>query len=238
MADSRPFSPRWGDISFTEAPQTTARYYAGVIFLSYSPSGRHREPAGVEGAARHGAWPRCRWAAAGPGRASRRCAAPISTPGTTGVEGAGGSGGHGRASRSPTPSRRLACGDLAGGRARRRPEHQRRHTATTCSANGERAGRRPPAHTAARPSRHPAMPKGRVPKYPPPCRLTQPLPRRGSGRMILSPGDGDASTGTCHPRRPLPGPLRRSGRRSRCGRGPSSAWWPGRRARRNRSSRR
>ena len=29
-----------------------------------------------------------------------------------------------------------------------RPEHQRRHTATTCSANGERAGRRPPAHTA------------------------------------------------------------------------------------------
>ena len=34
-----------------------------------------------------GAWPRCRWAAAGPGRASR----------------------------STTPSRRLACGDLAGG---------------------------------------------------------------------------------------------------------------------------
>ena len=48
-------------------------------------------------------------------------------PGTTGVEGAGGSGGHGRASRSTTPSRRLACGDLAGGRARRRPEHQRSH---------------------------------------------------------------------------------------------------------------
>ena len=34
-----------------------------------------------------GAWPRCRWVAAGPGRASR----------------------------STTPSRRLACGDLAGG---------------------------------------------------------------------------------------------------------------------------
>ena len=46
-------------------------------------------------------------------------------PGTAGVKGAGGSGGHGRASRSTTPSRRLACGDLAGGRARRRPEHQR-----------------------------------------------------------------------------------------------------------------
>ena len=55
-----------------------------------------------------GAWPRCRWVAAGPGRASR----------------------------STTPSRRLACGDLAGGpppngthsgRALRRPEHQRGH---------------------------------------------------------------------------------------------------------------
>ena len=102
-------------------------------------------------------------------------------------------------------------------------------------ADGSRAGRRPPAHQAARPSRHPGTPKGRVPKYPP---LTQPLPRRGSGRMILSPGDGDASTGTCRQRRPLPGQHRRSGRRSRCGRGPSSAWWPGRRARRNRSSRR
>ena len=62
-------------------------------------------------------------------------------PGTTGVEGAGGTGGHGRASRSTTPSRRLACGDLAGGRARRRPEHQRCHTATTRGMDGERAGR-------------------------------------------------------------------------------------------------
>ena len=44
-----------------------------------------------------------------------------------GVKGAGGFGGPGRASRSTTPSRRLACGDLAGGRARRRPEHQRRN---------------------------------------------------------------------------------------------------------------
>ena len=45
-------------------------------------------------------------------------------PGAAGVEGAGGTGGHGRASTSTTPSRRLACGDLTGGRARRRPEHQ------------------------------------------------------------------------------------------------------------------
>ena len=43
-------------------------------------------------------------------------------------EGPEGTGGHGRASRSTTPSRRLACGDLAGGRARRRPEHKRSHT--------------------------------------------------------------------------------------------------------------
>ena len=68
--------------------------------------------------------PRCRWAAAGPGRASTQRTEPhVSTPNAAGVEGAGGSGGHGRASRSTTPSRRLACGDLAGGRARRRPEN-------------------------------------------------------------------------------------------------------------------
>ena len=70
----------------------------------------------------------CPWAAAGPGRTtSRRTEPHVSTPSAAGVEGAGGSGGHGRASRSTTPSRRLACGDLAGGRARRRPEHQRSH---------------------------------------------------------------------------------------------------------------
>ena len=199
MADFRPFSPRWGDISFTEAPQTTARCYAGAIFLSYSPSGRHREPAGVEGAARHGAWPRCRWAAAGPGRASRRCAAPISTPGTTGVEGAGVSGGPGcgargrwrslaaapvgggwawpgfgttahqvppvwRAPEGPEGTGglrdrhfrafRLACGDLAGGRARRRPEHQRRHTTTRVRQRGGYRSTRPlSAHSATASSR-------------------------------------------------------------------------------------
>ena len=179
-----------------------------------------------------GPWPRCPWAAAGPGRASRRCAAPISTPGTTGVEGAGGSGGPG-------------CG--ARGRWRGLAGLRDDAPSEARGADGSRAGRRPRAHKAARPSRvhraarpsrQPGAPKGAGTEVPAPCRLTQPLPRRGSGRMILSPGDGDASTGTCRPRRPLPGPLRRSGRRSRCARGPSSAWWPGRRARRNRSSRR
>ena len=41
----------------------------------------------------------------------------------------------------PLRAVRLACGDLAGGRARRRPEHQRCHTATTRGMDGERAGR-------------------------------------------------------------------------------------------------
>ena len=148
------------------------------------------------------AWPRCRWAAAGPGRASRR-----------------------RAERS---SRR---GRLAGGPP----------PTGTPSSPAPQPGPPAPA-TPAAPHDRAGTPKGRAPQYPPPCRLTQPLPRRGSGRMTVSPGDGDASTGTCRPRRPLPGPLRRSGRQSRCGRGPgrgpASAWWPGRRARRNRSSRR
>ena len=72
-------------------------------------------------AAKRGAWPRCRWAVAGPGRASR----------------------------STTPSRRLACGDLAGGppptgthsgqaqqgRSRGRPE--------ICRGNEQREAARP-----------------------------------------------------------------------------------------------
>ena len=259
MADFRPFSPRWGDISFTEAPQTTARCYAGVIFLSYSPSGRHREPAGVEGAARHGAWPRCRWAAAGPGQAtSRRVEAPISNPGPTGLEGAGVSGGPGcgargrrrslaglRHDRTPSAagvegagvSGGPGCG--AGGRRQGQGGPRDRPLRAVRLACGDLAGGPPPTGTPSSPAQQaPGYAKGAGTEVPAPYRLTQPLPRRGSGRMILSPGDGDASTGTCRPRRPLPGPLRRSGRRSRCGRGPSSAWWPGRRARRNRSSRR
>ena len=46
---------------------------------------------------------------------------------------------------------KLACGDLAGGRARRRPEHQRCHTATTRSMGGSQrrrlAGGPPPTGT-------------------------------------------------------------------------------------------
>ena len=128
------------------------------------------------------------------------------------------------------------------------PGRASRRRAERSSWRGRLAGGPPPTGAQSSPAQQgtPSSPaqqaagyaKGAGTEVPAPCRLTQPLPRRGSGRMILSPGDGDASTGTCRPRRPLPGPLRRSGRRSRCARGPSSAWWPGHRARRNRSSRR
>ena len=184
---------------------------------------------------------RRRWAVAGPGRASSRRTSHTSAHPAPPVW------------RPPRGQRGLAAVPVGGGRARAGLEidHSERSSRVAIS----RAGRRPPAHTAARsgeadPTAAPGTPaaphatttrvhqRGRAPKYPPPCRLTQPLPRRGSGRMILSPGDGDASTGTCRPRRPLPGPLRGSGRRSRCGPGRCSAWWPGRRERRTRSSRR
>ena len=158
------------------------------------------------------AWLRCPWAVAGPGCGARgrwRGLAGLRDDAPSEARGADGE----RAGRRP----RAHQAARPRGRARRRPKHQRRHTTAR------------------------ARQRGRVPQYPPPCRLTQPLPRRGSGRMILSPGDGDASTGTCRPRRPLPGPPRRSGRRSRCaqgaGSGRCSAWWPGHRARRTRSSR-
>ena len=81
-------------------------------------------------------------------------------PCATVVEGAGGSGGHGRASRSTTPSRRLACGDLAGGRTRRRPQHQRHHKQTRGSPTGakEQAGCWRAASGPGRASRRRAQP--------------------------------------------------------------------------------
>ena len=150
MADFRPFSPRWGDISFTEAPQTTARYYAGVIFLSYSPSGRHREPAGVEGAARHGAWPRCRWAAAGPGRGAGGRRQGQGGPRDRPLRAAGSRVAISRAGRRP-PAHSAA---RPKGRARRRPEHQRRHTTTRVRQRGGYRSTRPlSAHSATASSR-------------------------------------------------------------------------------------
>ena len=127
---------------------------------------------GVEGAGGSGgrkrAWPRCRWAAAGPGRTTSRRAeprisdqAPPVWRAPEGPEGARGPGcgargrrrgpaglrantpNHASAPQAPPVWRapegpegtgglrdrplraKLACGDLAGGRARRRLEHQR-----------------------------------------------------------------------------------------------------------------
>ena len=115
---------------------------------------------------------------AGPGRASRRRAATHSTAGTTGVEGAGGSGGHGRASRSTTPSLQARVW-----RSRGRPGP---------TAPGTPAAPQAPA------TRTPGHAKGAGTEVPAPCRLTQPLPRRGLAE-----------------RRPVfPGPLRPNDRQS------------------------
>ena len=69
------------------------------------------------------AWPRCRWAAAGPGLDPRRRTephvsdhAPLVWRAPEGPEGQGGL-------RDRPLRAKLACGDLAGGRARRRPEN-------------------------------------------------------------------------------------------------------------------
>ena len=89
--------------------------------------------------------PGCWWAAARPGRTSRRRAqppishhAPLLWRAPEGPEGTGGL-------RDRPLRAKLACGDLAGGRTRRRPQHQRHHKQHT------QEGRRPPAHTAAGP---------------------------------------------------------------------------------------
>ena len=101
----------------------------------------------------------------------------ISATGVTGVEGAGGIGGPGCGARGwrrgqggprdrPLRAVRLACGDLAGGPpptgTHSGPALQGRPPApgtpaaphaSTRGADGSRAGRRPPAHTAARPNK-------------------------------------------------------------------------------------
>ena len=80
----------------------------------------------LEGNALGRAWPRCRWAAAGPGRTTSRRAEPRisdqAPPVWRAPEGPEGTGG---LRDRPLRAFRLACGDLAGGRARRRLEHQR-----------------------------------------------------------------------------------------------------------------
>ena len=119
-------------------------------------------------------------------------------PGTTGVEGAGGTGGHGRASRSTTPSRRLACGDLAGGRARRRPEHPWDHKQPGPPAQHNETRPRPvarprPRHahaapfTTAPPAIRRSCPRG-------------PRPRRGQPRGGRRGRGTGSRTRSRHPR--------------------------------------
>ena len=168
MADFRPFSPCWGDISFTEAPRTTARCYAGAIFLSRSPFGATARARGV-------AWPRCP-RVAGPGRTTRRRTKPhASTPGPTGMEGTGGTGGPGCGARGRWQGQAGLQGNAPAPRQHTRPHRcggRRRDGGPGCGArgrwrglaglrgdapseargaDGSRAGRRPRAHQAARP---------------------------------------------------------------------------------------
>ena len=103
-------------------PKFTYFHRSGLRFGRFPAQRRS-----IGGVGRHRrAWPRCRWVAAGPGRASRQRTKPhVSTPGTAGVEGAGGTGGHGRGAggwrqgqggpRDRPLRAQLACGDLAGG---------------------------------------------------------------------------------------------------------------------------
>ena len=100
------------------------------------PEGTEGQAAGPVGGS--GAWP---------GFKTTRPATHSDTS-AAGVEGAGGSGGPGRASRSTTPSRRLACGDLAGGRARR--HHKQDHQPSSPPPTGTPSSPAP-AHTLRRP---------------------------------------------------------------------------------------
>ena len=135
------------------APPPAWRVPEGPDNLAAAPMGGGRAWPGFEGKLHHtqrhkrrrcGGRRRVRrarlrhpWAAAGPGRASRGSSTTHSDTSDASVEGAEGSGGPGRASRSTTPSRRLVCGDLAGGRARRR-----QNTSGATSNKTARPGRR------------------------------------------------------------------------------------------------
>ena len=98
---------------------TRRRHAASHLLMLQNP---HRRRCGGRRRGRR-AWMRCPWAVAGPGRASRRRAeppirdpAPLVWRAPEGPEGTGGL-------RDRSLRAKLACGDLVGGRARRRPEH-------------------------------------------------------------------------------------------------------------------
>ena len=96
-----------------------------------------------------GAGPRCRWVAAGPGRASRRRARPHPSdqapPVWRAPEGPEGTGGlRGAAPNEVRPP------SLAGGRALRRPEHQRHHKPRPIGGRREACGAWPGFETTRR----------------------------------------------------------------------------------------
>ena len=153
---------RWGDISFRTSPRrpieppiltrrTRDQQTGGTGVMGTEGHGRgaggrqhgqnkhtHLKPHPI-GAHRVacGARPRCRRAAAGPGQTTSQRTEQHQRPGTTGVEGAGGTGGHGRG---------------AGGRRQGQGGPRDRPLRAAGSRVAiSRAGRRPPAHTAARP---------------------------------------------------------------------------------------
>ncbi len=170
-------------------------------------SGMWEVTAGYESCGMEGARLRRPWAAAGPGQATYRhpdrleVAAGPAGPG----RGAGGRRqGQGGPRDRPLRAVRLACGDLAGGPpptgTHSGPAHQ--GTATRrpeiCRGNKQQAERPPPTSTRSGRARRtaraapgtPATPhttpiqppgyaKGAGTEVPAPCRLTQPLPRRG-----------------------------------------------------------
>ena len=85
-------------------------------------------------------------------------------PSPTGVEGAGGTGGHGRASRRGAERSEALASRAAGPSGAR---NTRGATSSNTRRDGSRAGRRPPAHTAARPSKQPSLTKHtRRPEHP------------------------------------------------------------------------
>ena len=165
-------------------------------------SGMWEVTTGYKSCGMEGAWTRRRWAAAGPGRqhtndkprpiGGRReaCGArPLAATSLVRLEADAGPAGPGRASsrRAERSSRR---GRRAGGQAARRPE--------ICQGNKQQAERPPPTGTRSgrarrtaraapgtpatphtTPTQPPRYAKGAGTEVPAPCRLTQPLPRRG-----------------------------------------------------------
>ena len=74
MPNFRPFSACWGDISFTQAPKRPCGATQGRYFFHANPRSTPgvADTGGTEHTSRRKAWPRCSWAAAGPGRTTSR----------------------------------------------------------------------------------------------------------------------------------------------------------------------